>query len=486
MRSTHPFFRFLLILTTLLLSVRVSFAQEERPTPRRAFLEGTHAFRRLLGDYGLKPLKSLQELKENRERSLLIVLGDLEVLDDLDEKKEMTLSTFFWSGGAALIASDKRLKSDAVAAELRVRIGGRYVAVGQSATYRELHDCPLLYRNPFNSGADSLTTRLFSRLETVALNNPSYLEQGPPQRVLPPFAAPESTALRVVGIIPGTQLPGGTAAIAVGGTIQKQGRVLIIADHSLFINEMMMQRDNDNVYFALNAIDWLTENGKRDRVLFIENGQIKESFEVPLEEPQLPPLPSLDYLVPLMNKAMLGMQDENLFADLFNQILPANRLLRILAVGATLFLVIYLMLQLGSARKRVDTREPVLAQVLAQQPQPGLALEQRNLSMLADGNLYDAARQLARQEVVRVFGRPLPPIDQELPAGIMTPPSLVVQGPWWQRWRWQRRWRTLWTLALGATPIRMSPRRFQQLSQELKELRTAADADRIYVDQPSS
>lgn len=475
---THRAFpwRILLAATFLLLLGSPGAAQEERPTSRRTFLEGSHAFRRMLGDYGLRPLKSAQEISEDPARTLLIVLGDLNPLDELPT---MSLNVFFWRGGAALIASDQRSASNQLAATLRFTInGGSVRTMVPERMYREMPECPLLVPSAIGDDPDGLRAKLFSRLERVATNNPSTLS---PFRGNPEVFG-ENRIRVVAGVAEFLQWRG--LPVAAGGIVRGQGRALLIADHSIFINEMLMQHDNDNVFFTLNAIDWLTEIGKRDRVLFVENGVVKDSFDVPLEEPQLPPLPSLDYLVPLMNKALAGMQDEGIFTHILDQLLPANRLLRWLAVGATLALMGYLMLQLGRARQRIDTSEPVLALVLAQQPQPTLALEQRNLSMLADGNLYDAARHLARQEVVRLLGRPLPPIDQELPAGIMTPPPLVVQGSWWQRWRWQRRWRTLWQLALGATPVWISPRRFQRLSQQLQDLRTAAAKDRIHVDRP--
>ena len=40
----------------------------------------------------------------------------------------------------------------------------------------------------------------------------------------------------------------------VGGT---RGRILLVADHSIFINMMMLPTDTDNVEFASNCLEYL-------------------------------------------------------------------------------------------------------------------------------------------------------------------------------------------------------------------------------------
>ena len=64
------------------------------------------------------------------------------------------------------------------------------------------------------------------------------------------------------------------------------GRVLVLADHSIFINEMMLPSDNGNVEFTYNCLEWLRGDPKdgRNQVLFVEDGTINSRFEVPLKE----------------------------------------------------------------------------------------------------------------------------------------------------------------------------------------------------------
>src|SRR5581483_8121704 len=82
---------------------------------------------------------------------------------------------------------------------------------------------------------------LLRGLDRVATNRPGYLVLGN----------------RPPGLMPMARFPGDRDLLFAAGRIcGDDGRILVLADHSVFINEMMMQRDNDNVYFAYNCIEW--------------------------------------------------------------------------------------------------------------------------------------------------------------------------------------------------------------------------------------
>ena len=104
---------------------------------------------------------------------------------------------------------------------------------------------------------------------------------------------------------------------AAGGQVgNSNGRILVLADHSVFINDMMLQTDNDNFDLACNALQWLTENGKRNRVLFVDEGTVVANFNVILKEPPLPPLPGLppeDELIRVTQNRLAQLQRENYF-----------------------------------------------------------------------------------------------------------------------------------------------------------------------------
>src|SRR5262249_5902621 len=76
----------------------------------------------------------------------------------------------------------------------------------------------------------------------------------------------------------------GTAeVVAVAGDVGK-GRILFLADHSVFVNGMMAPRDDNNVEFTQDALAWLAD-GQRTRVLFVEDGKVRTDFKVQLAGP---------------------------------------------------------------------------------------------------------------------------------------------------------------------------------------------------------
>src|SRR5262249_20939689 len=133
------------------------------------------------------------------------------------------------------------------------------------------------------------------------------------------------------------RLPGNTPSagllFAAGGDWGK-GRVLVLADHSVFINEMMLQTDNDNISFTCNCMEWLRD-GRRDRVLFIEEGTITANFNVPVIEPPLPP-PG-----PWINQLVQGMEDENLFNRAILRRVTPGQIFRALLLALTGLLLLY-------------------------------------------------------------------------------------------------------------------------------------------------
>src|SRR5262245_58669677 len=92
----------------LALCAGLSAAQEPltQEARRKALLEGTHVFRRILHDHNIEQgLESIDDVSAEPGRTLLIVLGDLNVLT----KVPGGLEQFLADGGAALLASDRRI-----------------------------------------------------------------------------------------------------------------------------------------------------------------------------------------------------------------------------------------------------------------------------------------------------------------------------------------------------------------------------------------
>ena len=87
--------------------------------------------------------------------------------------------------------------------------------------------------------------------------------------------------------------------------------MLVLADHSIFINRMMLPREINNLEFAANCLHWLRGGastpleiagaatkgpdvlqqliGQRNHVLFWEDSKVHRDFNVPLKKVSLPP-----------------------------------------------------------------------------------------------------------------------------------------------------------------------------------------------------
>src|SRR5207249_3211903 len=73
---------------------------------------------------------------------------------------------------------------------------------------------------------------------------------------------------------------------AAGGTYGA-GRILVLADQSVFSNGLLWQRQGeaqtDNFQFTHNCAAWLTP-GKAKKVLFVDDGVVQNRFDIPLKE----------------------------------------------------------------------------------------------------------------------------------------------------------------------------------------------------------
>ena len=113
--------------------------------------------------------------------------------------------------------------------------------------------------------------------------------------------------------------------IAVGQHRSSEGKIVVLADHSLLTNGMLWH--GDNAIFAVNLVQWISAGKKR--FLLLSEDRIGSSPLPPPELPtNLPPppvedLPELtrEQMVTFANQLVTGLED----ADVFNE-LATNRL----------------------------------------------------------------------------------------------------------------------------------------------------------------
>jgi hypothetical protein len=316
---------------------------------------------------------------------------------------------------------------------------------------------------------------LFDKLRDpplVATNRPSYM-----RRLLLPAVAtlPINGRERILGselLGKGKELEWTTPLkFAVTHQFDSGGRLLAMADHSVFINDMLLQGDNDNWPFATNVVDWLTDNGKRKQVLFCEDSAIRSDFNTELQIPE-PRLPPIEVLVPMVNQLLAGLERENAFNQLLVQTFGnLNAVMRTTLLVLTFALLIYGLYRVLNARHRVEAKVPRLPAQLTALATPLPAQEQRHQAMLARGNLSEAARELTRQAFT-ALGVP--------PTGGTAVPEFTVDGSWWQRRVWGRRVRQLWELAALGHGRRVSPTDLERVAADLHALQAAAAGGKLH------
>jgi hypothetical protein len=495
--------------TALALCVSAAMLGVAPPAPAQRvpsipFAYRADAFRRILYELGLQPLRDFKELRQDPQESLVVVLGQTDCLNRRNLPKG--LKDFVEQGGAVLVATD-RAPGDEADGQLQelagVTVSGQsYVGqlVEQKLLYREKPFCPLLdskngaipnlFRSPSRMGpsADlSIATNAPSCLDV--LRRWDFLD---PVAWLPAGSFPEGNPFMLRHRPPRSREPLGKGPLfAVGGEVG-QGRALVLADHSIFINEMMIPEDNKNAEFAWNCLQWLQGEGKqRHQALFVEEGTIYADFKVPLKEgPGLPP-GAIDAGVALLERTLAKLEDRGaLDAAVLDQlgvnhIGGLDRLLRRTLVVLTVLLLLYLGYRVGiRGRFRLDAAVPLLAHEVARHAPAAPLLEQRRRSALQAGNLWETAHGLARQwaaslPVIAAGGTPAPQgpcgagVSPAREGGASAPPRVVVRGGWRQRFGLRRRFRRLWRLAHDTAPVRVRPRALRRLLRDLDELKAA-------------
>ena len=502
----------------------------------------TDAFRRVLFEFRFQPLHTFADLQANPSESLLIVLGDPHCLSK--STFPQGLRSFVQRGGAVLIATDRETKGEA--SELLGQLAGVAVTgetlICVNPDPKGLYDgspyCPFvepledtigprgstnilgivaalvgagsrpaLFRNPLPDKPDlRVATNAPSRLLKKSwllpggIHRLAQLSNGCLDETLRHYSL-KKIILNIDKTIESEdasadekitrQLSGERPLFAVGGTVGK-GRVLVLADHSVFINRMLLPRDNGNLEFTANCLHWLrggvstpTEalrvlngpqaleqlTGQRNKVLFWDDGVIRTDLEVPLTrvplEPSLPPEP---VIVAALDKTIANLEDN----DYFNRKLLENmddvsgghqRLLRyvvyLLTLAASL-LVSYRFLWRG--RYRPESAVLSLTDALGPHRSKLSWMEQRRRAQLRSGNVWETAHRLARECFESAN------ISLSAPA----PPRMVMtHGGWRRRWRLRRRLVRLWHLAHGNAPFVISPKALQRRVRELEELKIA-------------
>jgi hypothetical protein len=494
------------------------------PLDSKPYDQRTDAFRRLLFELRFQPLTRFPDLQADPSKSLFILLGEPGCLSFFLKG----LRSFVEQGGAVLIATD--MKTQGLAGENLSRLAG-VIVTGETLVVRQnnIKDLsrPDLYKDseycPFVEpladskvlgavaalvGADAKPD-LFHRNPypdqpplQVASNAPSYLKLSGwllPRGIHRLARLPHICQYEKFDPDLPLFVDEDGPLFAVGGTVGN-GRVLVLADHSIFINRMILPDDNGNMEFAANCLHWLRGGatpmqglralnasthaergneinalqqlaGQRNNVLLWDDGVIRTNFEVPLKKMPAPPMPASEPAIVAAIDKTIARLEEN---DSFNRALldwiddlPGGRervvrtAVYLLTLAARLFMSYRF---LWRTRHRPELAVPLLSKTLRQHEPKAPLLDQRRRELLRSGNVWEMGHRLAREyfESAGVTLRDAAP-----------PRVVLARGSRWQHWRVNRRVARLWRLARGNAPKPLSPAALQHRLREIEELKTA-------------
>lgn len=413
-------------------------APAEKPSVFGARYDG---FRWLFANRDLTPASARDFLFADRESWkdwIVVVLDDTRPVADM----EVPWDQFVRAGGALLIATDR----DFNGAELMLRtsIDPGPVTVDAANGYLGRSNCPLItkWEDPLG---------LFDGVKKIAANRSGYFSSL--------FSGWDTKAYH-----PATaQVPGGLFSRQrpfFAARNWDKGRFAIAADQSLFSNEMLLEVDNCR--FAANCVQWLSDNGRRKNVLFIEAGNVVDDWVDPRFEAGRWPQSDWDSLVALINEEIvpnLNRSDviNGLIHDLQSSIDP-RFVSRLLGLGSGL--LILLVLTRWILKSRATDRTPKLSVRAGLSSAVGDAFAMRSAHRRERDDYSDAAQRLANMALEKLLG---PDWRTERAKG-------KIPGNWFARRRFRHKVAHLKQVALRGSRKRLDRAGFEKFYADIQPL----------------
>jgi len=473
------------------------------PAPIRAQAEpqqfsfGTHALRRILHVNKFKALEDWDDLDDEPGQTLLVLLGHLR--GDFNRSIPGGLENFVRRGGGVLLATDQASPVRSPAGQELIRVAGTVVSgyavsalrpgptdpwisplratrVNPKAVYRGQPECVIV--SPTKEGKPLFVGRTASQPDEVGLatNRPSYLWNSDlPEHVRRvaefPIGCRYDYPTGPRYLFPTDKPPPFAVRSEFGN-----GRLLLLADHSIFINEMMLKSDNGNVDFTYNAIEWLKgDNKERNRVLFVSDGKIETRLDIPIREE---PVSLLDVQAGLIQDANEKLKEFEAKQPWGNANAETVRTIsrytsrpelggargfgfyRLLIVLGVLGVSFYGLVRLRRASFHPEPHVPLFAAAASRHAPSASALNQRYRHAVQEDNLGDYAHMLAQEWLGAVHRGE-------------GPPRVIVGGGWWHRRSLRNLVGRIWRLAQADVPERMSQGEFRGFLADLERLRSA-------------
>ncbi len=451
---------------------------EERGAPEVAW-NGMEYFRHKLHEADFKPLRSWNDfLSTNPERTVIVLVGPRSVQQFFSDRRTVIeLQAMVANGAAILIATDQSTERTSLSDLFHVKITGEMVTANAEDCFRGKAYHPFVSKLPDFRGQEDSPTQMFQELSgagegALATNYPSVLQITSDRIRTMPLADYPGSARSAK-----RQLTGRVDLFAAGGFYQR-GRYLALADHSIFLNQMLLATSdgtdllNSNLAFTIDCIDWLKGPQKRDRCYFIEDGNVRTDFE--LKFPNVDDS-DLERILKLMmfleangngNRIIQMAQEENLFNSIITSFISSREIVRaviIVLVCLSMFFALWLTIR---NRAGPDPARALVTPELAAMIPKGDVLRQRFDSLHEVENIYEAARHLIRDFLAGMNAEP----DEH---GL--PPKLVIEDGYADEEGLRRKLGRLWRIAYDSEPVKVTPESWKTIKEDLKEVLTDAD-----------
>ena len=408
----------------------------------------------MLQQKGLETVQvRLAAAMEAPEETVIVLMGDLREAERISQG----LARFVQDGGALLVATDLGGGTSRQSRRLRWLFGTefRYSDMrfaGHDQLASKYSDCPLVTDLDRSPEPD-----LFAGVQSIAANRPGYLQTS--NQVHGIAWLPQST-------------PNGQDPVALMGSRRVgKGRMLLVADHSVFINEMLIHADNAR--FASNVTHWLTADGNRKQVVIcLDNNLLPEwSFvgtppTIPLKDllrsvqrHGLAGLPTGEALLPMLNQSLVDFERQGGFNHFVRKLAGSSRMrgspnlqrpLIILAVLLLLVALRWLLLTRARAQPWFFTQEDMR---IGETRLSAAAREQNQLPVLRA-----LVREFFAEAGVTRFSEPgkYPDVSWQTP--VRSPKNKAADV------------RALWDIATTAPRGRISRKKIKALTEQLRRV----------------
>ncbi|MSR54796.1 MAG: hypothetical protein EXS09_16135 [Gemmataceae bacterium] len=460
---------------------------------------GSEVFRFGLYENKIKELTDPRDALNFPRESIIIVLGDSSQLSSFIDPVD--LRDFVDNGGAVLIASDSSNQQNVRPGvqtwgqQFGISINGMHVTADQDKCYRQLRGRPFVRpRQPVWNAPSPFD--LFAGIEAngsaaLATDHPSEMSFRPPFgfRASNLAAYPENS--RLVAGPRSVEANRNHFAVALeqlepGGV--GPGRLLVLADHSVFVNGMLgfqedpnveqgFKFDNANWQFSNRTIDWLKAGPQkpRSKCLFIEDGRIVEKFAIevpPIPRPPMPDIPP-DVLANLIlnqaNHFIRQAEEQNFFNRVLEGWLGLPRLLRMFLIVTTIIFVLVCLTWLSRSNRKPESSSTLTPAAQARFLPRGGMMRQRTAAQLEVANLFEGASRRVRVRFDVLGGQPSPSgkMPSVLLADDLRDAPILHESVCW-----------LWQIGYGENSLSVPPEEWDRFNGTLERVtRRAARGD---------